>query len=109
MNEKQIINLRKIFCPNCDGSGATPVEDGYGGQEAEQCQWCDEFTGLMNVAKDSPWADIEDPEAFVKAAKDVAKEVCSNDQIGDIEAEAITDLIAAVGANRRSQLRRDDE
>lgn len=36
------------YCPQCgDGSGAIPISDGYGGCEAQQCQWCYEREALQ--------------------------------------------------------------
>jgi hypothetical protein len=39
--------LKVAKCPNCDGSGAVPVQVGPDDWEAEQCQWCDEYKQIF--------------------------------------------------------------
>lgn len=47
----EIRALRRLVahaeCPNCDGSGGTPVQVGDNDWEQKQCQWCDERSKLI--------------------------------------------------------------
>jgi len=40
--KKALVLLALAKCPNCDGSGGTPVQVAEGEWEQEQCQWCHE-------------------------------------------------------------------
>jgi len=45
-NEKLTGLLKVAKCPACDGSG--PVDNGAGGWDQEQCQWCHETKELID-------------------------------------------------------------
>ena len=45
---RPLIEILKVaYCPNCDGSGAIPINTNPGDQDWEQCQWCYERELLL--------------------------------------------------------------